>query len=145
MVLLDHFGIKSAMTYGDQTSMPVLQQYLGDGRKVIAWVNSTIIGDQTGNSTDQRTKADHYVEVTAIDTNNQIVHLSDPGVDHADEQIPVATFTNAWGNRAGHDRGHRAGRLSPRRPAPLWRCRRCSASRPRLRSPIAWGRQNPGN
>ncbi|WP_083667122.1 C39 family peptidase [Mycobacterium sp. SP-6446] len=96
VVLLDHFGIKSAMTYGDQTSMEQLQQYLGGGRKVIAWVNSTIIGDQTGNSTDQRTKADHYVEITAIDTNKQIVHLSDPGVDHADEQIPVATFTSAW-------------------------------------------------
>ncbi|HZC51019.1 MAG TPA: C39 family peptidase [Mycobacterium sp.] len=69
VVLLDHFGIKSAMTYGDQTSVQQLQQYLGDGRKVIAWVNSTIIGDQTGNATDQRTKADHYVEITAIDTN----------------------------------------------------------------------------
>jgi hypothetical protein len=37
VVLLDHFGIKSAMTYGDQTSIQQLQQYLGDGRKVIAW------------------------------------------------------------------------------------------------------------
>jgi hypothetical protein len=96
VVLLDHYGIKSAMTYGDQTSMPVLQQYLGDGRKVIAWVNSTIIGDQTGNATDQRTKADHFVEITAIDTNKQIIHLNDSGADHADEQIPVATFTSAW-------------------------------------------------
>ncbi|SPM36863.1 hypothetical protein MRAB57_4704 [Mycobacterium rhizamassiliense] len=95
-VLLDHFGIKSAMTWGDQTSMQVLQQYLGDGRKVIAWVNSTIIGDQTGNATDQRTKADHFVEITAIDTNKQIVHLNDSGADHADEQIPVATFTSSW-------------------------------------------------
>ena len=94
--LLDHFGIKSAMTYGDQTSMQVLQQYLGDGRKVIAWVNSTVIGDQTGNATDQRTKADHFVEITAIDTNKQIVHLNDSGADHPDEQIPVATFTTAW-------------------------------------------------
>ncbi|BAX92596.1 C39 family peptidase [Mycobacterium shigaense] len=96
VVLLDHFGIKSAMTYGDQTSMQVLQQYLGDGRKVIAWVNSTIIGDPTGNATDQRTKADHFVEITAIDTNKQIVHLNDSGADHPDEQVPAATFTSSW-------------------------------------------------
>lgn len=95
-VLLDHFGIKSAMTWGDQTSMQVLQQYLGDGRKVIAWVNSTVIGDQTGNATDQRTKADHFVEITAIDTNKQIIHLNDSGADHADEQVPIATFTSSW-------------------------------------------------
>lgn len=95
-VLLSHFGIKSAMTWGDQTSLQGLQQYLGDGRKIIAWVNSTVIGDQTGNATDQRTKADHYVEITAIDTNKQIVHLNDSGADHPDEQIPVATFTSAW-------------------------------------------------
>jgi hypothetical protein len=95
-ILLSHFGITSAMTYGDQTSMQVLQDYLGAGRKIIAHVNSTIIGDQTGNSTDQRTKADHFVEITAIDTNKQIVHLNDSGADHPDEQVPVAAFASAW-------------------------------------------------
>jgi predicted double-glycine peptidase len=95
VVLLQHFGIKSAMTdktNPDQTGLPALQQYLTDNRKIIAWVNSAVIW----NTSDQRTKADHFLVVTGIDTNNQIVHLNDPGADHADEQVPVANFTAAW-------------------------------------------------
>jgi predicted double-glycine peptidase len=91
VVLLDHFGIKSQKTYA-KTGMSALQQYLGDGRKVIARVNSAVIWD----TSDQRTKADHFLVVTGIDTNQKIVHLNDPGADHADEQVPVTTFTTAW-------------------------------------------------
>jgi hypothetical protein len=46
VVLLNHYGIKSAMTYaGDnkQLGLPTLEQYLGNDRKIIAWVNSAII------------------------------------------------------------------------------------------------------
>ena len=95
VVLLDHYGIKSLMAWTahpEQTGMPALQQYLTDNRKIIAWVNSAIIW----NTGDQHTKADHYLVVSGIDTNTQIVHLNDPGTDHADEQVPIATFTNAW-------------------------------------------------
>jgi hypothetical protein len=95
VVLLNHYGIKSAVTYaGDnkQLGVPTLEQYLGNDRKIIAWVNSAIIW----NTNDQRSKADHFLVVTGIDTNSEIVHLNDPGADHADEQVSITTFTRAW-------------------------------------------------
>jgi Peptidase_C39 like family len=96
VVLLNHYGIKSLMAWTgghpEQTGMPALQQDLGDDRKIIAWVNSAVIWD----TSDQRTKADHYLVVTGIDTNKEIVHLNDPGADHADEQVSITRFTNAW-------------------------------------------------
>jgi hypothetical protein len=96
VVLLDHYGIKSVMAWTkghpEQTGMPAVQQDLAGNRKVIAWVNSAVIW----NTSDQRTKADHYLVVTGIDTNKDMVHLNDPGADHADEQVPTATFVTAW-------------------------------------------------
>ena len=95
VVLLNHYGIKSVMTYaGDnkQLGLPALEQYLGSDRKIIAWVNSAVIW----NTHDQRTKADHFLVVTGIDTDKEVVHLNDPGAEHADEQVSIATFTNAW-------------------------------------------------
>jgi Peptidase_C39 like family len=96
VVLLDHFGVKSVMAWTgghpEQTGMPALQQDLRDNHKIIAWVNSAVIW----NTSDQRTKADHYLVVTGIDTTKDIVHLNDPGTDHADEQVPTSTFLTAW-------------------------------------------------
>ncbi|MDT5222029.1 MAG: hypothetical protein QOF15_4134 [Mycobacterium sp.] len=96
VVLLEHYGIKSVMTdattHPDQTGLPALERYLTGNRKIIAWVNSAVIWD----TKDQRTAADHFLVVTAVDTNNEIVHLNDPGADHADEQVSIATFTAAW-------------------------------------------------
>ena len=95
VVLLDHYGIKSAMYYDkhpEQTGLPALEQYLGNNRKIIAWVNSAIIWD----THDERTKADHFLVVTGIDTNKEIVHLNDPGVEYPDEQVSINTFTSAW-------------------------------------------------
>jgi hypothetical protein len=95
VVLLGHFGIKSTMNWTAQpetTGMPALQRYMGDNRKVIAWVNSAVLW----NTNDQRTKADHYLVVTGLDTTKDVVHLNDSGTDHADEQVPVATFVTAW-------------------------------------------------
>jgi hypothetical protein len=95
VVLLNHYGIKSVMiwaTHPEQTGMPALQQYLGADRKVIAWVNSAVIWD----TSDQRKSADHYLVVTGIDTNKEIVHLNDPGADYADEKVSIKTFTKAW-------------------------------------------------
>ena len=83
------------MTYAahpDKTGLPALERYPGDDRRVIAWVNSAIIW----NTGDQRSTADHFLLVTGIDTDNDVVHLNDPGADHADERISVATFTSAW-------------------------------------------------
>jgi len=95
VALFDHYGIKSTMSdddHPDQTGMPAVQGYLGAGRKVIAYVNSAVVW----NTSDQRTKADHFLVVTGVDTNKDIVHLNDPGADHADEQVPTAAFTTAW-------------------------------------------------
>lgn len=95
VVLLDHYGIKSFMadnTHPDQTGMTALQRYLTTDRKIIAWVNSAIVW----NTSDQRTTADHFLVVTGLDTRAELVDLNDPGAEHADEQVSVATFLNAW-------------------------------------------------
>ncbi len=100
VVLLDHYGIKSTMTgdkHPDPTGLPALEQYLDHNRKIIAWVNSAIIW----NTHDQRTAADHFLVVTGIDTDKEMVHLNDPGVEYPDEQVSIATFTSAW--HAGED------------------------------------------
>jgi hypothetical protein len=95
VVLLDHYGIKSHMTYDahpEEVGLPKLEEYLGADRRVIAWVNSgTILG-----STDQRTSADHLLVVTEVDTNKQLVHLNDPYADHANTQVSIDTFMTAW-------------------------------------------------
>jgi hypothetical protein len=95
VILLGHFGIKSEMTSApdrDENGMSLLEQYLAKDRKIIAFVNSSVIL----NADDQRTKADHFLVVTGIDTGKEIVHLNDPGIDHADEQVSLATFMTAW-------------------------------------------------
>lgn len=95
VVLLDHYGIKSHMTYDkhpEEVGLSSLEQYLGDNRKVIAWVNSgTIL-----NSNDQRTDPDHFLVVTGIDTNKDVVHLNDPYADSANTKVSIATFMKAW-------------------------------------------------
>ncbi|CAM4009169.1 C39 family peptidase [Mycobacterium senriense] len=95
VILLDHFGIKSEMTSTsdrDKNGLPLLEQYLANDRKIIAFVNSSVIL----NGDDQRTTADHFLVVTGIDTGKEIVHLNDPGIDHADEQVSFGTFATAW-------------------------------------------------
>jgi hypothetical protein len=95
VVLLDHYGIKSRMTYDkhpEEVGLPKLEEYLGANRKIIAWVNSgTIL-----NSSDQRATPDHFLVVTGIDTNNEVVHLNDPYADHPDTKVSIAKFMTAW-------------------------------------------------
>ena len=95
VVLLKHYGIQSHMTYDkhpDEVGLPALEQYLGANRKVIAWVNSgTILG-----SNDQRTAPDHFLVVTGIDTNDEIVHLNDPYADNANTKVSIGKFMTAW-------------------------------------------------
>lgn len=95
VILLNHFGIRSEMTAEsdrDENGLPVLEQYLAKDRKIIAFANSSVIS----NADDQRAKADHFLVVTGIDTEKKIVHLNDPGADHADEQVGFTTFMTAW-------------------------------------------------
>lgn len=94
-VLFKHYGIKSVNsdTSGpDATGLNALEQYLGAGRKVIAFVNYAIIED----SSDQRTAADHFVVVTGVDTGKNVVHLNDPAADEANTKISIPAFMKAW-------------------------------------------------
>ena len=91
VVLLQKFGIESDMTNGN--TMPALEQDLAGGHKVIAGVNAETLWNTQG----QRTDVDHAVVVTGVDTRADIVHLNDSGTANGrDEQIPMATFTQAW-------------------------------------------------
>ncbi len=95
VVLLDHYGIKSRMTYDkhpEEVGLSKLEEYLGANRKVIAWVNSGTILD----SNDQRTSPDHFLVITGIDTNDDIVHLNDPYADHANTKVSIKRFMTAW-------------------------------------------------
>jgi hypothetical protein len=95
VVLLEHYGIRSHMTYDkhpEEVGLPKLEEYLGADRKIIAWVNSGTILD----TNDQRTAPDHFLVVTGIDTNKDIVHLNDPYADHADTKVSIAKFMTAW-------------------------------------------------
>lgn len=102
VVLLTHFDIPSKVTYseiadqtGVPTGLPALEQYLGQGRKIIAFVNSAIIWKD---DEEQRDSSDHYLVVTGVDTNTNSVHLNDSGAEEngANEQVPIDTFLAAW-------------------------------------------------
>jgi hypothetical protein len=88
--LLAHYGIDSRAI---QTNIDVLESELARGHKVIAAVNSQILWNGGGN----RKIVDHFVVVTGIDTDANVVHLNDSGIDTgSDEQVPLATFENSW-------------------------------------------------
>jgi hypothetical protein len=89
-VLLASYGIEAD---DGSRSFEDLQQALGSGQKVIVGLNDRIIWNTPGD----RTKQNHFVVVTGIDTGSGVVHLNDSGVRHgADEQVSVADFEQAW-------------------------------------------------
>ncbi len=93
--LFKHYGItavNSDTSGPEATGLNALEQYLGAGRKVIAFVNYAIVED----SSDQRTAADHFVVVTGVDPNKNVVHLNDPAADEANTTIAVPAFMKAW-------------------------------------------------
>jgi hypothetical protein len=102
VVLLTHFGVPSTVTYtevadqtGLSTGLPAMERYLGQGRKIIAFVNSAIIWKD---SEEQHDSSDHFLVVTGVDTNTNSVHLNDSGAEEggANEQVPVDSFLAAW-------------------------------------------------
>lgn len=94
VLLLQRYGIQSQITTGN--TMPGLEAYLSGGHKVIAALNAETIWNYPQGQ-GQRTKADHAVVVTGVDTANNVVHLNDSGTPNGrDELIPVNTFTQAW-------------------------------------------------
>ena len=95
VALLEHYGVASELSTGN--TLTGLEQDLAGGRKVIAGLNAETIWNYPAGQ-GQRTDADHAVVVTGVDTANDVVHLNDSGTpDGRDEQIPLATFTQAWG------------------------------------------------
>ncbi|OBF80514.1 hypothetical protein A5791_07950 [Mycobacterium sp. 852002-51163_SCH5372311] len=94
VVLLGKYGIQSDLTTGN--TVEGLEQDLATGHKVIAAVNAETIWNYPAGK-GQRTEVDHAVVVTGVDTRSDIVHLNDSGTPTGrDEQIPMATFTQAW-------------------------------------------------
>jgi Peptidase_C39 like family len=94
VVLLQKYGIQSELTTGN--TMGTVEQDLAGGHKVIAALNAETIWNYPPGQ-GQRTSADHAVVVTGVDTRADIVHLNDSGTPNGrDEQIPMATFTQAW-------------------------------------------------
>jgi hypothetical protein len=89
-VLLASYGISAD---DGSRSFEDLQQALGNGQKVIVGLNDRIIWNTPGD----RTKQNHFVVVTGIDTGSGVVHMNDSGIRHgADEQVSVADFAQAW-------------------------------------------------
>jgi hypothetical protein len=102
VVLLNHFGIPSTATYsavagqtGLATGLPAVEQYLGQGRKIIAFVNSAIIWRD---DEEQHDDSDHFLVITGVDTVADMVHLNDSGAEEngGNEQVPIDTFLAAW-------------------------------------------------
>jgi hypothetical protein len=100
VVLLAHYGIKAVYTDKDMaavtripTGLSALEQDLGTGHMVIVAVNAETIWGQPGD----RTKPDHAVVVTGIDTRTGVVHLNDSGNPNGrDEKVTINDFTAAW-------------------------------------------------
>jgi hypothetical protein len=89
-VLLAHYGVRATMGL---STMDALEQDLAQGRKVIVGVNSETLWNERGD----RSREDHFVVVTGINTRAGVVHLNDSGIDSGrDEQVPIATFEKAW-------------------------------------------------
>ncbi|MGA7051377.1 MAG: C39 family peptidase [Mycobacterium sp.] len=90
VVLLAHYGIQAG---GFHSNLDLIEQDLDHGRKVIAAVNDKTLWNESGN----RGQENHFVVVTGIDTNADVVHLNDSGVAGGrDEQVSIATFDAAW-------------------------------------------------
>jgi hypothetical protein len=89
-VLLTHYGVRSTIVNANTSA---LEQELAQGHKVIAGLNSQILWNGRGD----RTREDHSVVVTGIDTRAGVVHLNDSGINSGrDEQVSIATFERSW-------------------------------------------------
>jgi hypothetical protein len=94
VLLLQKHGIASDLTTGN--SMGTLEQDLAGGHKVIAALNAETIWNYPPGNGDRKTP-DHAVVVTGVDTGANVVHVNDSGTpDGRNEQIPMATFSQAW-------------------------------------------------
>jgi predicted double-glycine peptidase len=90
VVLLKHYGIQAGAFH---SNLNLIEQDLDHGRRVIAGVNDKTLWNASGN----RGQENHFVVVTGIDTNSNVVHVNDSGITGGrDEQVSIATFQQAW-------------------------------------------------
>jgi predicted double-glycine peptidase len=91
VVLLGHYGVPAGAFH---SNLDLIEQDLDHGRKVIVGVNDKTLWNESAN----RGPENHFVVVTGIDTNANVVHVNDSGImSGRDEQVSVATFEAAWG------------------------------------------------
>ena len=89
--LLGHYGVPADAVHPSTTN--TLAQRLDQGRKVIVGVNDKILWNVPGD----RSKENHFVVVIGIDTQANVVHVNDSGVEAGrDEQVSLGTFEAAW-------------------------------------------------
>jgi hypothetical protein len=94
VMLLQKHGVQSDLTTGN--TIDTLEQDLAGGHKVIAALNAETIWNYPAGKGKHDTP-DHAVVVTGVDTGSNTVHLNDSGTPKGrDEQIPMATFSQAW-------------------------------------------------
>jgi hypothetical protein len=88
-----HEPTEGEVTAAVHTNTDALAQDLDQGRKVIVGLNDKTIWNKPGD----RTRENHFVVVTGIDTKAGVVHLNDSGIKAGrDEQVLIATFEQAW-------------------------------------------------
>jgi LysM repeat protein len=94
--LLQSYGIEAHVEQG--ASLGELANYLNEGRSIILGVNADEIWYGQNDPTDNPSGgANHAVVVTAIDTTDGVVVLSDPGnPDGNEETVPLTAFEEAW-------------------------------------------------
>jgi hypothetical protein len=89
-VLLKHYGISADNI---QTNTRALTEMLKTNRKVIVILSAETIWSRSA----KPKSADHFVVVTGIDSRSGVVHLNDSAIQTGrDEQVPIATFEQAW-------------------------------------------------
>lgn len=98
-VLAAHYGVNAVYTSDDlfedtgfETGLAALEGYLDTSGVVVAIADADIIWDTPGTG-----YGAHAVLVTAVDTDNDVVHLNDSGPETgADEQVSIEDFESAW-------------------------------------------------
>jgi hypothetical protein len=90
VVLLGHYGVPAGAFH---SNLDLIEQDLDHGRKVIVGVNDKTLWNESANHGPEN----HFVVVTGIDTNANVVHVNDSGImSGRDEQVSIATFEAAW-------------------------------------------------
>lgn len=94
--LLESFGVDCHIESG--ASVIELESYLDQGRSVILGVNADDVWYGQNDPTDNPSGgANHALVVTAIDTTDGTVTLSDPGNPAGNEEtVPLSQFEQAW-------------------------------------------------